>query len=106
MRKDDRVCEVGLDRLCGYLSMSCHQLTGVRRLASAFAVASVSTAALLCDGSGGSSSDGAPPKARTALFDLVGNTPLIELTSLSKATGRRIVAKAEHLNPSGSVKDR
>jgi cysteine synthase A len=36
----------------------------------------------------------------------VGNTPLIELVSLSKATGRRILAKAEHMNPGGSVKDR
>ena len=42
----------------------------------------------------------------SGLFDLVGNTPLIELSSLSKVTGRRILAKAEHLNPTGSVKDR
>ncbi|KAL4108973.1 hypothetical protein PRIC1_000680 [Phytophthora ramorum] len=37
---------------------------------------------------------------------LVGNTPLVELTSLSKATGCRILAKAEFLNPGGSSKDR
>ncbi|KAG6967597.1 hypothetical protein JG687_00004190 [Phytophthora cactorum] len=37
---------------------------------------------------------------------LVGNTPLIELTSLSKATGCKILAKAEFLNPGGSSKDR
>lgn len=36
----------------------------------------------------------------------VGNTPLIEILSLSKATGRRILGKAEHMNPGGSVKDR
>jgi cysteine synthase A len=36
----------------------------------------------------------------------VGNTPLIELTALSKQLGRRIVGKAEFLNPGGSVKDR
>lgn len=36
----------------------------------------------------------------------VGNTPLIELKSLSKATQCTIYAKAEHLNPTGSVKDR
>jgi cysteine synthase A len=36
----------------------------------------------------------------------VGNTPLIELRSLSKALNRRILAKAEFLNPGGSVKDR
>ncbi|ETO78126.1 hypothetical protein F444_06786 [Phytophthora nicotianae P1976] len=37
---------------------------------------------------------------------LVGNTPLIELTNLSKATGCMILAKAEFLNPGGSSKDR
>eukprot|EP00698_Gefionella_okellyi_P008662 TRINITY_DN215_c0_g1_i1.p1 TRINITY_DN215_c0_g1~~TRINITY_DN215_c0_g1_i1.p1 ORF type:complete len:341 (+),score=63.61 TRINITY_DN215_c0_g1_i1:81-1103(+) len=36
----------------------------------------------------------------------IGNTPLIELKSLSRLTGRRILAKAEHMNPGGSVKDR
>lgn len=36
----------------------------------------------------------------------VGNTPLIELTSLSRLTGCRILGKAEFLNPGGSVKDR
>ncbi|KAE8895852.1 Cysteine synthase 2 [Phytophthora fragariae] len=37
---------------------------------------------------------------------LVGNTPMVELTSLSKATGCTILAKAEFLNPGGSSKDR
>lgn len=37
---------------------------------------------------------------------LVGNTPLIELKSLSRLTGRRILGKAEFMNPGGSVKDR
>lgn len=36
----------------------------------------------------------------------VGNTPLIEIESLSAATGCRILGKAEHMNPGGSVKDR
>jgi cysteine synthase A len=36
----------------------------------------------------------------------VGNTPLIELKSLSILTGCKIMAKCEHLNPTGSVKDR
>jgi cysteine synthase A len=36
----------------------------------------------------------------------VGNTPLIKLESLSKITGCTILAKAEFLNPGGSVKDR
>ena len=36
----------------------------------------------------------------------VGHTPLIELASLSKYTGCRILGKAEFMNPGGSVKDR
>jgi cysteine synthase A len=36
----------------------------------------------------------------------VGNTPLIRLKSLSAATGCDILAKAEFMNPGGSVKDR
>lgn len=40
------------------------------------------------------------------LLDTIGNTPLIELKSLSAVTGCRILAKAEHMNPGGSVKDR
>lgn len=40
------------------------------------------------------------------LIDTIGNTPLLELKSLSAATGCRILVKAEHNNPGGSVKDR
>ncbi|GJU19616.1 cysteine synthase 2 [Tanacetum coccineum] len=36
----------------------------------------------------------------------IGNTPLIRINSLSEATGCEILAKAEFLNPGGSVKDR
>lgn len=36
----------------------------------------------------------------------VGNTPLIRLNSFSEETGCEILAKAEYLNPGGSVKDR
>jgi cysteine synthase len=36
----------------------------------------------------------------------VGNTPLIRLNSFSEETGCNILAKAEYLNPGGSVKDR
>jgi len=36
----------------------------------------------------------------------VGKTPLIELRALSRELGRRILGKAEFLNPGGSVKDR
>ncbi len=40
--------------------------------------------------------------------ELVGNTPLLELTNLEKKLGlkAKIVAKLEYLNPAGSVKDR
>jgi cysteine synthase B len=42
-----------------------------------------------------------------SVLDLVGNTPLIKLNSLTKdLDGVSIYAKAEYLNPSGSVKDR
>jgi len=39
-------------------------------------------------------------------WDLVGNTPLVEIKSLSRITGCRILAKCEFMNPGGSVKDR
>ncbi|MDR1297775.1 MAG: cysteine synthase family protein [Deltaproteobacteria bacterium] len=38
--------------------------------------------------------------------DLVGRTPLLDLSSLSPAEGVGVWAKAEFCNPSGSVKDR
>ncbi len=40
------------------------------------------------------------------VWDLVGNTPLIRLESISRLTGCNIFGKAEFLNPGGSVKDR
>ncbi|MCC6808112.1 MAG: cysteine synthase A [Deltaproteobacteria bacterium] len=40
------------------------------------------------------------------VIDAIGNTPLIRLPRLSTAIGREIYAKAEHLNPGGSIKDR
>jgi cysteine synthase A len=43
---------------------------------------------------------------RSGISGAIGNTPLIELTKLSSALGRRILGKAEFLNPGGSVKDR
>ncbi|KAJ1678819.1 Cysteine synthase 1 [Spiromyces aspiralis] len=36
----------------------------------------------------------------------IGNTPLLRISSLSKETGCEILAKAEFMNPGGSVKDR
>ncbi len=43
---------------------------------------------------------------RIGFKNSVGNTPLIEIESLSIATGCTILGKAEFLNPGGSVKDR
>lgn len=45
-------------------------------------------------------------KAAGGYAALVGGTPLVELASLSRATGCRIFAKAEFLNPGGTSKDR
>jgi len=45
-------------------------------------------------------------KWQASVVDSIGSTPLIELQSLSRATGSTILAKCEHLNPGGSVKDR
>ena len=39
----------------------------------------------------------------TNVLDLIGNTPLI---SLEQTTGLKVFAKAEFLNPGGSIKDR
>jgi len=41
-----------------------------------------------------------------SVIDAIGRTPLIELRAASKATGCRILGKAEFMNPGGSVKDR
>jgi len=43
---------------------------------------------------------------RNGFVDAVGNTPLIRLAGLSRETGCEILAKAEFMNPGGSVKDR
>lgn len=42
----------------------------------------------------------------SSVWDAVGNTPLIEIESLSRMSGCEIYGKAEFLNPGGSVKDR
>ncbi|MBK8258743.1 MAG: cysteine synthase A [Polyangiaceae bacterium] len=47
------------------------------------------------------------PRVFGSVLDLVGDTPLIEIRRLGLETPRgRVYAKAEHLNPGGSVKDR
>ena len=52
-------------------------------------------------------SDAVPAlKVSRSVTELIGNTPLLELKSLSRATGTKILVKCEHMNPGGSVKDR
>jgi cysteine synthase len=41
-----------------------------------------------------------------SVLDLIGNTPLVDVTRLSPSADVRIVAKLESQNPAGSVKDR
>ena len=47
-------------------------------------------------------------KIYTSADQLIGKTPLLELTHLEKALGleAKVVAKLEYFNPAGSVKDR
>src|SRR5215510_10337335 len=47
-------------------------------------------------------------KISSKLTDLIGNTPLLELTDYNRLNniGGRLVAKLEYFNPLGSVKDR
>lgn len=42
------------------------------------------------------------------ITELIGNTPLVELTNLEKEEnlGARVIAKVEFFNPAGSIKDR
>ena len=46
------------------------------------------------------------PQPPRRVLDLIGNTPLVELTHLAPRPGVRIFAKLEGTNPGGSVKDR
>ena len=47
-------------------------------------------------------------KTYQKITDLIGNTPLLELTNLEKKFGLEatLLAKLEYFNPAGSVKDR
>ena len=42
----------------------------------------------------------------TSVLDLIGNTPMLDVSNLSPNPNVRIVAKLESQNPFGSVKDR
>ncbi len=41
-----------------------------------------------------------------SILNAIGNTPLIEIPSLSRICGSKILLKCENLNPGGSIKDR
>jgi cysteine synthase B len=43
---------------------------------------------------------------RSSILDLIGNTPMVDVTSLSPNPDVRILAKLEGQNPAGSIKDR
>ena len=47
-------------------------------------------------------------KIAKSLFELIGNTPLLELQNYNKEKGAlgNVIAKLEYFNPGGSVKDR
>ena len=45
-------------------------------------------------------------KIYTSADQLIGRTPLLELTHVEEGLGARILAKLEYFNPAGSVKDR
>lgn len=47
-------------------------------------------------------------KIYKSVYELIGNTPIVELTNVEKANGlkSKIFAKLEYFNPAGSVKDR
>ena len=40
------------------------------------------------------------------IVDLVGNTPLVKLNSVTDGIAATVLAKVEYMNPGGSVKDR
>src|SRR6188472_2870845 len=47
-----------------------------------------------------------PVKFAEHIVDLVGDTPLVKLTSVTEGIEATVLAKIEYLNPGGSVKDR
>ncbi|MEM2015900.1 MAG: pyridoxal-phosphate dependent enzyme, partial [Candidatus Methanomethylicia archaeon] len=45
-------------------------------------------------------------KSVDSIFDLIGNTPLLKLSKISRGVDANIFVKCEFMNPSGSIKDR
>ena len=52
------------------------------------------------------SAGSSPPQTAQSIVDLIGNTPMLRIPSLSQLSGCDIFLKCENLNPGGSVKDR
>ena len=52
------------------------------------------------------SSEVFPMAVASSVLDLIGSTPMIDVSELSPNPNVRILGKAEFLNPAGSVKDR
>jgi cystathionine beta-synthase len=48
----------------------------------------------------------AEPQIYSSIIDVIGNTPLVRLNSVTRGLQCTLVAKVEFLNPGGSVKDR
>src|SRR5438876_11692974 len=46
------------------------------------------------------------PREYPTALELVGNTPIVRLQTIGRETGSTHLAKLEHLNPGGSLKDR
>jgi len=46
------------------------------------------------------------PSIANHITELIGNTPVVKVNSLSQITGCEILLKCENLNPGGSIKDR
>jgi cysteine synthase B len=69
-------------------------------------VAAGSTLILLPAMAGGEVREPCTPAIARSALDLIGQTPLVELSRIRPRAGVRIYAKLEGQNPSGSIKDR
>lgn len=79
------------------------KITTVTAVASGLVTTAVTLYTLHCFGYGKRS---ALPERKNSIAELIGNTPMVKVSSLSKLTGADIYAKLEMANPGGSAKDR
>lgn len=79
------------------------KITTVTAVASGLVTTAVTLYTLHCLGYGKRS---ALPERKNSIAELIGNTPMVKVSSLSKLTGADIYAKLEMANPGGSAKDR